>query len=165
MMWIDVLAFIILLGFAAAGATTGGTKQILRLGAAVCAVVGAPFASKQLAGPIGATFPELPTMAVTGISLIAASVLIYLVLALLTHFVSEIIIKSSAVLTAADRAVGLGLGIVKATVLLFVIGHGLIALRPSMPDLRLENSRYLAMVETVQIKELLQAARIETHLS
>lgn len=165
MMWIDILAFIILLGFAAAGATTGGTAQILRLGAAICAVIGAPIASKQLAGPIAATFPELPTLAITGISLITAAVLIYLVLALITHFISEIVIKSSAVLTAADRAVGLGVGIIKAVVLLFIVGHGLLALRPSMPDLQLENSRYLAMVETVQIKELLQAARIESHLS
>lgn len=165
MMWLDILAFIILLGFAAAGATTGGTAQLLRLGAALCAVVGAPLASKTLAGPLAATFPELPTLAITGMSLILSAVLIYLVLALITHFVTEIIIKSSAVLTAADRAVGLGLGIVKALVLLFIVGHGMLALRPSMPDLGLDDSRYLALVETVQIKELIQAARIESHLS
>lgn len=165
MMWLDILAFMVLLGFAAAGATTGGTAQILRLGAALLAVIGAPIASQYFAGPIAATFPDLPTLAVTGASLIAAAILIYLVLALISHLIAEVIIKKSTVLTAADRAVGLGLGLVKAAILLFIIGHGMLALRPSMPDMGFEDSRYLALIETIQIKELLQAARIESHLS
>lgn len=165
MMWLDILALVIVLGFAAAGATTGGTSQLLRLASAVAAVIFAPLTSKAIAGPIAATFPELSTLAVSGISLIVAAILIYLVLALITHFIAEVVIKSSTVLTAADRALGLGVGIVKAAVLLFIIGHGMLALRPSMPQLGFEESRYLALVETVQIRDLLQATRIENHLT
>lgn len=164
MMWLDLLAIVIILGFAAAGASTGGTAQLLRLGAAITAVIFAPMASRHLAGPIGATFPELPALAVSGIALISAAVLMYLILALITHFLQEVVIKNSIVLTAADRAVGLGVGILKAFVLLFVVGHGVLALRPSMPELKLDDSRYLALVETVQIRDLIDATRIESRL-
>lgn len=164
MMWIDLLAIVVIIGFAAAGAATGGTAQLLRLGAAIAAVLFSPVASRHLAGPIGATFPELPALAISGMALISAAILIYLVLALLTHFIQEVVIKNSAVLTAADRAVGLGVGLLKAFVLLFIVGHGMLALRPSMPDLQLDESRYLALVETVQIRELIEATRIENRL-
>lgn len=160
MNWLDLFALIIIFAFAALGARSGGTAQILRVGAAIVAMILAPLCSRHLAGPIAATFPELPPMAVTGVAIISAAVLLYLIFALITYFVTEVIIKSSAILTAADRAVGFGLGMLKATLILFIVGHGLIALRPSLPPESIEGSVYLEIVDTIKIRDIIEATGI-----
>lgn len=160
MMWLDIVALVIVFGFAALGAHSGGTAQVLRIGGAIVAMILAPLCSRHLTGPIGATFTELPPPAIAGLAFIASAVLLYLIFALITYFITEVVIKSSAVLTAADRAIGFGLGMMKAALLLFIVGHGLLALQPSMPDAKLEESRYLAIVETVKIRDILNATGI-----
>lgn len=164
MMWLDILALIIIIGFALAGASMGGTRQLFRLGAAVAAVIFAPMGARYLAGPLAATVPELPVVAITGISLICAAILIYLVFTIIARLITDVIIKSSTILTMADQALGLGLGIVTAAVLLLIIGYGLLALQPSLTDINFEDSRYLAVVQTFPVRDLLQLAHIETHL-
>lgn len=160
MMWLDILALIIIFAFALNGARTGGTAQILRVGAALVAMLLAPLCSRHLVGPIGATFTELPALAISGLAIISAAILLYLIFALITYFVTEVIIKASAILTAADRAVGFGLGMLKALLVLFIIGHGLLALRPSMPEESMDGSVYLGIVDTVKIRDIIDATGI-----
>lgn len=164
MMWLDILALIIVIGFALAGASSGGTRQLLRLGAAIAAVLVAPWLAPYLAGPLAATFPELPLVVITGLSVILCSVMIYLILALIARLITDVIIKSSTILTVADQALGFGLGLVTATILLLIIGHVLLAIQPSLTQFDLVESRYLSLVQSVPIRDLLQLARAEAHV-
>lgn len=163
-MWIDIVALIVLIGFAIAGARMGGTRQLVRLGAAIVAVIFAPVVATMLSGPIGSTFPTLPLIVIKGISLICGSVLIYLTITLIGRLVTDVIIRASTVLTTIDHAVGFGLGLVTASILLLIIGQGLLAMQPSLQDLALDESRYLAIVRDIPIRSLLHLAHIESRL-
>lgn len=163
-MWIDVLALVILIGFAIAGARMGGTRQLVRLGAAIVAVLFAPLVATFLSGPIAGTFPTLPLLAIKGISLIAGSVLLYLTFTLIGRLLTDVIIRASSILTVVDHALGFGLGLLTAAILLMIIGQGLVAMQPSLPDLSLDQSRYLSMVREIPLRSLIELAHIETRL-
>lgn len=164
MMWLDILALIIVIGFALAGASSGGTRQLFRLGAAIAAVVCSPWLARSVAGPLAATFPELPMIAITGISVILSAIAIYLVLAIIARLITDVLIQSSSILTLADQALGFALGLITATILLWMVGHALLAIEPSIHQIHIEDSRYLALVQSLPLRDLLQLAQVETHL-
>lgn len=163
-MWIDLVALLVVMVFAMAGAASGGTGQLLRIAAAVCAVVFAPVAARALAGPIGGALPELSASGVLGVGLIAGAGLIYFSLSLLVWVVTDLLIKRIVVLNLADRALGLTLGLVKAAVLLFVLGHGLLALQPTWGQPAVDNSRLVLLVGKVRVERLVDVRAIEQRL-
>lgn len=163
-MWIDVTLLSLIGLFAVFGIWQGGTAQILRILAAVAAVIGAPLAARELSGPMGGLFVDLPPAAVYGISLIAGAICIYLVLSIVIYFITEVIIDSSTLLTAADRLVGLAFGLLKGTILVFVISHGLIALSPSFPELRVQESEVVRTVGKIRVDALIDIPSIESRL-
>lgn len=163
-MWIDITLLSLVGLFAVFGLWQGGTGQILRIFAAVTAVIGAPLAARQLAGPIGGLFVDLPPAAIYGIALIAGAVAIYLTLSVIIYVITDIIIDSSTLLTAADRLVGLAFGLLKGTILVFVISHGLIALSPSFPELGVERSEVVHTVRKIRVDALIDIPSIESRL-
>lgn len=164
MIWLDILALIIVIGFALAGASSGGTRQLFRLGAAVAAVVCSPWAARSLAGPLAATFPELPVIAITGISVILSAIGIYLILAIVSRIITDVIIKSSTILSVADQVLGFALGLVTAGLLLWIVGHAILAIQPTLTQNEIVDSRYLAIVQYMPLRDMLQLAQVEMHL-
>lgn len=164
MMWLDILALIIVIGFALAGASSGGTRQLFRLGAAIAAVICSPWAARSIAGPIAATFPELPVIAITAISVILSAIGIYLILAIVSRLITDVIIKSSTILTVADQVLGFALGLVTASLLLWLIGHAILALEPTLQQFDIVDSRYLGIVQHMPLRDLLQLAQVEMSL-
>jgi len=103
-------------------------------------------------------------IAITGISVILSAIAIYLLLAILSRLITDVIIESSTILTVADQVFGFALGLVTAAILLWMVGHALLAIAPSLPNIEMDDSRYLALVQSLPLRDLLQLAQVETHL-
>lgn len=141
-MTVDVIVAVLLIIMAALGWRSGALSQVVRIAAAVLAVVGAVFVAHPLRDVIYGPDAELSASEELG-SIILAGVLIYLVVAVSGWLLSKAIHAASENLSKLDRASGAAIGSLKAVLIVYFILSIVVLLQVPMQKLDPSNALHL----------------------
>ncbi|MGM0558288.1 MAG: CvpA family protein [Myxococcota bacterium] len=141
-MTVDVIVVVVLVIMAALGWRSGALSQVIRIAAAVLAVLGAVWAAGPLRDVIFGPGAELTTARELG-SIILAGVLIYAVIAITGWLITKAVHAASENLSKLDRAGGAAMGTLKALVLIYFILSIVVLLKVPMEKLDPSNAMHL----------------------
>ena len=141
-MTVDVIVAILLAIMAALGWRSGALSQVIRIGAAVLAVVGAVFVAAPLRDVIWGPDAELTAGRELG-SIILAGILIYVVIAVAGWLIKKAVHAASENLSRLDRAGGAAIGSLKAIIIGYFILSIVVLMKVPMEKLDPSNALHL----------------------
>lgn len=138
-MTVDVIVVVLLVIMAALGWRSGALSQVIRIAAAVLAVVGAVFVAGPLRDVLWGPEAELTTARELG-SIILAGILIYVVIAVAGWLITKAVHAASENLSKLDRTGGAAIGALKALILVYFILSIVVLMKVPMEKLDPSNA-------------------------
>jgi uncharacterized membrane protein required for colicin V production len=141
-MTVDVIVVVVLVIMAALGWRSGALSQVIRITAAVCAILGAVWAAGPLRDVLFGPEAEVTTARELG-SIILAGIFIYAVIAITGWLITKAVHAASENLSKLDRAGGAAMGTLKAVLLVYFILSIVVLLKVPMEKLDPSNALHL----------------------